>query len=350
MCLSSLSSARFLSGHRNRISVQRHSLDAAVHQTGHNVHDAHVTIPLMAVDLSQNLKSVHLGQRMLNHWRDDCVRWNGLTLQAIIDRDDPVITHGLASPARYVRLVRRKLNGRNRFYAQLVNEGKPCRKPKNKVGKDMIGIDPGPRVFGIAGADWGVQVDLATPLKADRKKVRRLQRHIDRQRRANNPGHYLPDGRIRPGPKKWVVSKKKPLSQRVHRCECGVGPVQRDVYSAWLARSATLLPDGETWRLDAEQAHVAWSGVESRLPAASSPISVQTFAAWARQAASGDDSIASLLSAESGTERLAGEVSAMAGEARNGVGVSPIRSIRSDVARCRESERAGRGGTGTPRL
>jgi len=28
---------------------------------------------------------------------------------------------------------------------------------------------------------------------------------------------------------------KKPLSQRWHQCACGVGPVQRDLYSAYLA-------------------------------------------------------------------------------------------------------------------
>src|SRR5438105_1845841 len=28
---------------------------------------------------------------------------------------------------------------------------------------------------------------------------------------------------------------KKPLSQRWHECACGTGPVQRDLYSAWLA-------------------------------------------------------------------------------------------------------------------
>jgi hypothetical protein len=34
--------------------------------------------------------------------------------------------------------------------------------------------------------------------------------------------------------------KKKPLSQRIHQCECGVGPVDRDVYSAFLAYHVDL--------------------------------------------------------------------------------------------------------------
>lgn len=383
-------------------------------------------------------------------WRHDHLEWNGLLLPAIIDAD-PVIAHGLCSRIKYVRLVRRKLNGRNRFYAQLICEGRPYRKPKNSVGSGVIGIDPGPRTFGIAGADWGVQVDLATPLKASHQKMRCLQRHIDRQRRANNPDNYLPDGCICPGPKKWYVSnrqrqalvklaeiqrkdaahrkslhgqlanavlllgndirieknsyrsfqrnfgksvglaapagfvsllvrkaesasaqaamlprslrlsqlchgcgtiEKKPLSQRLHQCECGVGPVQRDVYSAWLARFA-VAADGSgqgaepEWRLDGAQMKVLWASAESRLLAASSLPSLQAFAAWARQqSASSSPPVASLL--QNGTEQIAGEVSARIGEARNDVG--HVKTSVVVLEHVRESEKAGRVGTRTPRL
>jgi len=46
--------------------------------------------------------------------------------------------------------------------------------------------------------------------------------------------------------------KKKPLSLRIHECECGVGPVHRDLYSAFLAR---FVRQGE---LDVCQAQRAW--------------------------------------------------------------------------------------------
>jgi transposase len=386
-------------------------------------------------------------------WREDAVEWLGLRLRAVIDPFDPVVAHGLRSRVKYVRLVRRRLNGRVRYWMQLVCEGKPYQKPENTVGAGRVGIDPGPRAFGLAGEDWGAQVDLATPLKGDRAQVRRLQRRVDRQRRANNPANYLPDGRVRPGPKRWKVSRKqrqaekqlaeaqrraaahrhclhgqlanailrvgddirveknsyrsfqrrfgrsvglagpagfvsvltrkaanagaqarqllarlrlsqvchgcgciekKPLSQRVHECACGVGPVQRDVYSAWLACRA--IPDlagspdppgSAEWRLDADQARAAWSGAEPRLPAASSPVSVQEFAAWARQVARGGPRVARL--PEGGTERLAGEAGAMADEARNAVGVDHVRAC-SDMAGGRESGRVGRVATRTPRL
>ena len=354
-------------------------------------------------------------------WRDGAVIWGDLRLRARISADDPVIAHALTCPIKYVRIVRRILNERVRFFAQLICAGKPYQKPQNVVGDGVIGIDPGPRAFGIAGADWGAQVDLATPLQMSRQKQRQLQRRIDRQRRANNPQNYLPDGRVRPGPKRWAISQnqrdserrlaevrrkeaahrkslhgqlvgtllrlgndiriernsyksfqgtfgkavglsapatfvaalsrkaesagasvtviptslrlsqtclcgniaRKRLSDRVHRCDCGI-TVQRDVFSAYLARFSIAVegPNGPSWRLDAAKAQAAFTGAESRLPAASSPIGVQAFVAWAReQSASGAPTgDAHLLPAvDSRSERIVGKAGTLAREGQDAV-------------------------------
>ena len=60
------------------------------------------------------------------------------------------------------------------------------------------------------------------------------------------------------------VCRKKPLSQRFHRCPCGIGPIQRDLYSAFLAAyldQATPIPS-------CAQYVVPWEGAEARLRAA----------------------------------------------------------------------------------
>ncbi len=57
---------------------------------------------------------------------------------------------------------------------------------------------------------------------------------------------------------------KKPLSQRLHQCPCGIGPVQRDLYSAFLAAyldPATSIPS-------CAQYVIPWEGAEARLRAA----------------------------------------------------------------------------------
>jgi len=55
---------------------------------------------------------------------------------------------------------------------------------------------------------------------------------------------------------------KKPLSERWHQCPCGVGPVQRDLYSAFLV--AHLNPSDTIPSI----AHEEWEGAELRLRAA----------------------------------------------------------------------------------
>ena len=57
---------------------------------------------------------------------------------------------------------------------------------------------------------------------------------------------------------------KKPLSQRWHTCPCGVGPVQRDLYSAFLA--AYLDPIDPI--PSCAQYVIPWEGAEARLRAA----------------------------------------------------------------------------------
>jgi hypothetical protein len=56
----------------------------------------------------------------------------------------------------------------------------------------------------------------------------------------------------------------KPLSQRLHQCPCGIGPVQRDLYSAFLA--AYLDPADPIPSCARYQRY--WEGAEARLQAA----------------------------------------------------------------------------------
>ena len=109
-------------------------------------------------------------------WKGDRVEWSGLKLQANITSNDPVILHGLNSKVKYVRLVRRKINGRNRFYAQLVCQGKPFIKPKNYLGTGDVGIDIGPSTIAVV-SDTDVQLQQFAPtLEFEAAHIRRLQR------------------------------------------------------------------------------------------------------------------------------------------------------------------------------
>jgi hypothetical protein len=303
-------------------------------------------------------------------WKDD-------HLAARIDWEDPVVKHGLDQRIKYARLVQRKASSTHakgadalgfRYAVQLILEGVPHHKPKHPVGSDIIGADLGPSTIALFPHEGEASLSLfCEELAPNAQGIRRLQRKMDRQRRAANQENYDAKGRIRRAGKNklhWKTSRsyektrrrkaakertlaahrkslhgrkvheivavgntiflekisykgwqkqygksvglrapgmfveqlrrtvastggtlvevptrssklsqfchgcgacvKKPLSQRWHQCPCGVGPIQRDLYSAFLA--AYLDPADPT----PSCAHYLgyWEGAEARLRAA----------------------------------------------------------------------------------
>jgi transposase len=303
--------------------------------------------------------------------------WQGDHLPARIDWNDPVVKYGLDHRIKYARLIRRPASSPraqgadcqgDRYFVQLALEGVPSHKPKHPVGTDTIGLDLGPSTIASVPREGEARLEqFCEELMPDAQTIRRLQRQMDRQRRAANPDNYDAKRCIKKGGKKklvWKTSKgyevtrrrkatkerklaahrkslhgrkvhelvavgntvvteqisykgwqkqygrsvglrapgmfiemlrrtvastggtlheiptrstklsqychgcgqctKKPLSQRWHQCACGVGPVQRDLYSAFLAAyldPAELSPS-------CTQYVISWEGAEARLQAA----------------------------------------------------------------------------------
>ena len=140
-------------------------------------------------------------------WKGDSVEWSGLKLECLITSNDPVILHGLNASVKYVRLVRRKVSGKNRFYAQLICNGKPFIKPKNSLGIGIVGLDLGPSTIAVVSDAEAHLKEFATELEFDTKAVRRLQRKMDRKRRSTNPDNFNPNGTTKKGKNEWNRSK-----------------------------------------------------------------------------------------------------------------------------------------------
>ena len=308
--------------------------------------------------------------------------WHDDRMPALIDWDDPVVAHGLAHEIKYVRLVRRHASSRRaqgadregeRYSVQLVLKGLPHHKSKHTAGTDTIGLDLGPSSIAIVPQQADARLEpLCAELRPDEKSIRRLQRKLERQRRAANPERYDERGRPKKrvkGAPRWkesrgyqatrrrkatkerrlsahrkslhgrlvhqivqtgntIITEKlsykgwqkrygrsvglrapgmlmdhlkrtvartggtlhevptrrtklsqychgcdrfvpKPLSQRLHQCPCGIGPVQRDLYSAFLAAyldpAANFIPSCAQYVIPWEGAGV---GGEARLVAA----------------------------------------------------------------------------------
>lgn len=84
-----------------------------------------------------------------------------------------------------------------------------------------IGIDVG-LTCAIAGSE-GTLIPAPGFLKDSLSELRRLQRHLDRQRRANNPQNYNDDGTIKKGPKQWHKSgRMKQTEDRIRKLHAKV--------------------------------------------------------------------------------------------------------------------------------
>jgi putative transposase len=142
-------------------------------------------------------------------WKNQRVEWGNLNLEPLIDGSDPVIQHGLAHPVKYCRLVRRKIRSQNYFHVQLVLEGKPYIKPGNCLGKGLVGLDVGPSTIAMVNHSNASLQQFCSELDPKHKRIRTLQRRMDRQRRMANPNNYLPNGKIRKGRLQWKKSQRQ---------------------------------------------------------------------------------------------------------------------------------------------
>jgi putative transposase len=83
------------------------------------------------------------------------------------------------------------------------------RSPKQRRARRpnaVVGMDVG--LSRLATLSTGAAFDNARPLQNALRGLRRLQRQLDRQRRAANPGNYLADGRVKPGARDWQRSAR----------------------------------------------------------------------------------------------------------------------------------------------
>lgn len=98
------------------------------------------------------------------------------------------------------------------YSVQLALEGVPYQKPRHAVGDDTVGVDLGPSTIAIVPQQEMPRLELlCADLAPDAETIRRLQRQMERQRRANNPANYDERGRIKKQGKhrlKWNYSQR----------------------------------------------------------------------------------------------------------------------------------------------
>jgi putative transposase len=140
-------------------------------------------------------------------WQNDRLFWGkGFELEPIIDWDNPVHLHGLSSQVKFCRILKRELNGKRRWFVQLVLEGMPFQKPKNTVADGLIGLDLNISNVAFVGDNKAGLLPFAENVPTFEREIKAAQRQMQRSQRANNPDCFEPDFDKKVGRK--VVRKK----------------------------------------------------------------------------------------------------------------------------------------------
>ncbi|MDG5785886.1 transposase [Evansella sp. AB-P1] len=124
----------------------------------------------------------------------------------------------LMDRTKYVRIFKKVVRGKVRYFVQLIQEGYPPIKRNRKIANDetkRVGIDIGTSMIAFSSESSVELRELAPECNMDEKELRRIQRKMDRSKRRTNPDNFNTNGTIKKGKLTWVYSKRyERLNQR----------------------------------------------------------------------------------------------------------------------------------------
>ncbi len=153
-------------------------------------------------------------------WVKDSVIWCGLNIKPIIDWNNPVLVYGLNSPVKYCRILWRNLNGKKRWFIQLINEGLPYQKPQNYVKQGIVGLDVNISNVAFVADNKAGLLPFAEKVPTFEREIKALQRKMQRSQRMHNPDNFEPEfdkkvgnkivrkkGKVKKGKKQWIKTR-----------------------------------------------------------------------------------------------------------------------------------------------
>lgn len=155
---------------------------------------------------------------------DNKLKWFELEIPVKINKNNSYVQEALESRIKFVRLKTETIRGVKRYFIELVLEGTPPKKNRRYGAlKSTVGLDIGPSSLAVVSNDYVDLINLKSDnLKKTQNKINRLQRKLDRSRRANNPNKFNKNGTIKRGnTDPWIESNnykklKKSLAKQ-HR-------------------------------------------------------------------------------------------------------------------------------------
>ncbi|PHS29063.1 MAG: transposase [Alkaliphilus sp.] len=155
-------------------------------------------------------------------YRDGIIKWNKLKMPVVVKTTDIYAQKALQDRVKYCRIVRKLIRGKYKYYVQLVMEGVPPVKANKETGESKrstgignVGVDIGISTIAVSSSEEVKLLELCPEVNNIEKEKNRLNRKLDRQRRAVNQSNYNEDGTIKRGVKLvWNKSKKYVKTQR----------------------------------------------------------------------------------------------------------------------------------------
>ena len=181
-----------------------HSIEKVVYGDGEKVHFKKFG-ELDSIEGKNNKQGIR--------YRDGHILWLGLHLRCQVRKNDVYAEEALLSRVKFSRIQRRRIRGKYKYYVQLVLEGTPPQKRdrdgniRQQYGNSRVGIDPSLQSIAYASEKEVGLKELAPSIESFEKEIGRLQRKMDRSRRATNPDRYNANGTIIEGiNKRWHKS------------------------------------------------------------------------------------------------------------------------------------------------
>ncbi|KMJ56947.1 hypothetical protein AB685_18240, partial [Bacillus sp. LL01] len=136
---------------------------------------------------------------------------NWLSMSVSPKRNDEYAHLALMDKTKYVRILKREVRGKVRYFVQLIQEGYPPTKRNREISNDetkRVGIDIGTSTIAICSEDKVQLQELAPECKTNEKELKRIQRKMDRSKRSTNSNNFNENGTIKKGRQTWIYSKK----------------------------------------------------------------------------------------------------------------------------------------------
>jgi putative transposase len=134
------------------------------------------------------------------------VEYRGLAMAVHRRKLSDFDRHALSCPIRTLRIVRKTDAAKDRYAVQVVVEGLPWQ--ARVASQGHVGIDVGPSMVAVV-SDADASLERLCPgVKQPWKALRRIERAMDRSRKATNPKAFDEEGRYRRGRKIAVRSNR----------------------------------------------------------------------------------------------------------------------------------------------